>query len=193
MTANSMIQSLHAARNRAGMREEEFRDWLERDFGTRHISELGPKAPAALRAINGKADAVAKPTGRRQLGGSYAPKLQALWISAWNLGIVRNKADEAMLKFVERQTGIQRTEFLRDATDARKAVEALKSWVAREGGVDWSAHDDPQDAVIAAQMRKLGIDPSDVSISGKGTREAVASMGKVGLMQWLGDRIRRAK
>jgi hypothetical protein len=193
MTANSMIRSFHAARNRAGLRDEEFRDWLERDFGTRHISELGTKAPAALRAINGKADAVAKLTGRRQLGGPYAPKLQALWLSAWNLGIVRNQADEAMLAFVERQTGIQRTEFLRNWKDARKAVEALKSWIAREGAVNWGAFEDPQDAVIAAQISALNLKPEDVTISGQGMPEAVAAIGKIAVMQTLGERIRRAK
>lgn len=186
MTANSMIRSIHAARTRAGMREEEFRDWLERDYGTRHISELGAlNCQAALKVLNGKADAVAKPTGRRRLSGPYAPKLQALWLSAWNLGIVRNKADEAMLAFVERQTSIARTEFLRAAKDARKAVEGLKSWIAREGGVDWSRFEDPQDAVIAAQMRKLGTTIGEYA--------DLEKLGKVELMQALGERIRRAK
>ena len=204
MTANSMIRSFHAARNRAGLRDEEFRDWLERDFGTRHISELGPKAPAALRAINGKADAVAKPAGRHQLGGPYAKKLQALWLSAWNLGIIRNKDDKAMLAFVERQTGIQRTEFLRNWKDARKAVEALKSWIAREGGVNWTTgryrdayKNDPRYQVVAAQLRKLygKRDILDELVIALGTADLdnLRPDDWVQLQQTLGERIRRAK
>ncbi|NJL09057.1 MAG: DUF1018 domain-containing protein [Methylacidiphilales bacterium] len=93
-----------------------------------------------------------------EIDGPYGPKLRALWISAWNLGVVRDRTDAAMLAFVERQTRIQRTRFLRAAADARKAVEGLKAWISREGGVGWPASDDPlavRRAVIAAQWRRL--------------------------------------
>jgi hypothetical protein len=62
---------------------------------------------------------------------------------------------------VKRQTGLDHTRFLRDPQDARKAVEALKGWMAREGGVvwgsshgyDWLQHD--QGKVAWAQFRLL--------------------------------------
>lgn len=72
------------------------------------------------------------------LEGAYAKKLQALWIGAWNLGIVKNKSDKALLAFVKRQTKIEHTRFLRHKEDGDKAIEALKAWMAREAGVDWS-------------------------------------------------------
>lgn len=72
------------------------------------------------------------------LEGAYAKKLQALWIGAWNLGIVKNKSDKALLAFVKRQTGVDHTRFLRHKEDGDKAIEALKAWMAREAGVDWS-------------------------------------------------------
>ena len=75
---------------------------------------------------------------RNTLEGAYAKKLQALWIGAWNLGIIRNKSDKALLAFVKRQTGVDHTRFLRHKEDGDKAVEALKAWMAREAGVDWS-------------------------------------------------------
>ena len=77
---------------------------------------------------------------RKTLTGPYAKKLQALWIAAWNLGLVRNRDDAALLAFVKRQTGIDHTRFLHHADDAAKAIEALKAWLARDGGVDWT-HD----------------------------------------------------
>lgn len=79
-------------------------------------------------------------TGRRKLEGKYAGKLQALWISAWNLGITRSRDDKALLAFVKRQTGIDHVRFLRHGEDAAKAIEALKGWIAREAGVAWSIH-----------------------------------------------------
>lgn len=74
---------------------------------------------------------------RQVLEGKYAKKLQALWIAGWNLGIIRDRSDKALLAFVKRQTGIDHIRFLRDSDDAGRAIEALKSWLQREGGVDW--------------------------------------------------------
>jgi len=81
--------------------------------------------------------------------GKYAPKLRALWISAYHLGVVRNGDDKAMLAFVQRQTGLAHTRFLTDAADASKAIEALKSMIAREAGVEWPARGANDDAIAA--------------------------------------------
>ncbi len=85
-----------------------------------------------------------------------------MWIGAWNLGLVRNRDDKALIAFVERQTGIQHLNWLRDAADAAKAVEALKKWMERDGGVDWSEHrfqapveKQPGFKIARAQFRKL--------------------------------------
>jgi hypothetical protein len=119
----------------------------------------------------------------KRLTGPYARKLQALWISGWNLGVVRDRTDATMLAFVARQTGIEHTRFLRDAADARKAVEALKGWIAREGKVKWSEFDNEQDCVIAAQCRMLGLARSDVA-------KSLAEPDHIAVMQLLGRRVR---
>ena len=75
--------------------------------------------------------------GRLKLSGRYAAKLQALWIAGWNLGIFENRDDAALEAFVKRQTGLDAVRFCRDPQDARKAIEALKAILAREG-VDWT-------------------------------------------------------
>lgn len=79
-----------------------------------------------------------RPDGRQKLTGKFAGKLQALWIAAYNLGITRERDDAALIAFVKRQTGIDHVRWLKFAEDARKVVEAMKGWIAREGGVDWS-------------------------------------------------------
>lgn len=89
--------------------------------------------------------------------GKYAPILKALWLSAYNLGIARSQDDKALLSFVQRQTGVTHTRFLTDEADARKAIEGMKKWLARDGGVEWPGrgHLEAKRAVVIAQWRKL--------------------------------------
>jgi hypothetical protein len=98
---------------------------LDQDEAERVIKELrlaaGQQAGAPLGVRRAS----------RTAEGPYARKLQALWISLYNLGAVDNRDDAAMMKFVERQTGLSHTRFLQDAAEARKAVEALKDMLAR--------------------------------------------------------------
>lgn len=138
----SAVKSIYAGVRSLGIAEEEDRrDFFEQVTGKRRLREMSP----------GEKDAVAeelrrrgaRPTGRRRLEGPYAKKLQALWIAAWNLGITRSRHDEALLAFVKRQTGLDHTRFLVDAAAAARAVEGLKVWVAREGGVNWGDAERP--------------------------------------------------
>lgn len=74
---------------------------------------------------------------KQGLQGRFAGKLQALWIDGYNLGVIDDRRDTALLAFVKRQTKIDHTRFLVDATEAAKVVEALKDWFTRAAGVDW--------------------------------------------------------
>lgn len=133
------IALLHVAKRDLGLDDDTYRAVLERVTGKRSAKDL---SEAERRAVVDELKRQGfKPSsgGRRKaLEGRFAKKLQALWIAGWNLGIVRNRDDKAMLAFVKRQTGVEHTRFLHHAEDAAKAIEALKAWLAREGGVDWS-------------------------------------------------------
>ncbi|WP_409362078.1 phage protein GemA/Gp16 family protein [Bartonella heixiaziensis] len=83
----------------------------------------------------------------------------------WNLGIIRDRSDKALLAFVKRQTGIDHIRFLRDSDDACRAIEALKGWLQREGGVDWkgkkiqdSWQKMPGYLILCAQWKRLNPD-----------------------------------
>ncbi|MDF1778760.1 MAG: regulatory protein GemA [Rhizobiaceae bacterium] len=141
------IAILHVAKRELGLDDDTYRDVLERATGQRSAKGLSePQRRDALTELrrlgfvprpNGGTRASAK--GKRvAMEGKYAGKLQALWIAAWNLGIVRNRDDKALIAFVRRQTGVDDTRFLYHADDGAKAIEALKGWLAREGGVDWT-------------------------------------------------------
>lgn len=171
-----LTAAINVAWKARGLDEDTARDVYERVTGKRRLTLM---TDSEQRAVLTSLNASPTPARKKGLSGPYAGKLQALWISGWNLGVVHVRTDDAMLSFVKRQTGIEHTRFLRDAPDARKAVEALKSWLARQGGVNWGEYTDPQDCVVEAQRRKLGA-------------EAPAPIGasKTDYMNLLGERIR---
>lgn len=74
---------------------------------------------------------------RKHLEGKFASKLQALWIAGWNLGVFESRSDEALIAFVQRQTGVADVRFVHHAADARSAIEGLKKWIERKVGPVW--------------------------------------------------------
>lgn len=142
MTAATAAQigAIHTIAKRIGLDEESRRDLIAATTGKRSARELDMgeaiRVIDRLKTIQGGGSAPAA-KGARTLDGDYAPKLRALWISGWHLGVVHDRTDAALLSFLERQTGIAHTRFLRSPADARKVIEALKAWLARAAGVEW--------------------------------------------------------
>ncbi|ODR93545.1 hypothetical protein AUC70_11830 [Methyloceanibacter stevinii] len=155
--SKGQIKAIHTLKSRAGMDDDTYRDFLERETGHRSSKKL--TNGQAIGIIDGLKK-LSKPAQgaprKRGLPGPYAPKLQALWISAWHLGLTRNNRDSALLAFVKRQTGIDHTRWLREPAEAARAIEGLKSWIARAANVRWDEFDDPKCCVLAAQHRLLG-------------------------------------
>ena len=138
----SSIAAIHVAKKQLGLDEDTYRAKLTNITGkpsTKEMTEAERQKVLKVFRNEGFAPAPAarRPDGRAKLTGKYAKKLQALWIAGWNLGIFRERDDAALVAFVKRQTGLDAVQFLRHADDARKAVEALKAILARDGGVDW--------------------------------------------------------
>ena len=135
--------TIYAGLNQLGINDDEERRGLYcRITGQSRLSAMTPQQLDAvvieLRRLGFKPSAIIRHNGRRKLDGRYVAKIQALWIAAYNLGIIRERDDAAMAAFVKRQTGIDSPQWVNNAESARKVVEALKAWIAREGGVDWS-------------------------------------------------------
>ncbi|MAM10131.1 MAG: GemA protein [Rhizobiaceae bacterium] len=133
-------RTIHAISRKLGMDDEARRALYQRVTGKPTLTLMSGAEKDAVVAEFRRLGGDRRPDGRKKLSGPFAPKLQALWIGAWNLGIVENRDDKALLAFVKRQTGIDHTRFLYYADDAAKAIEALKAWMAREAGVDWRVH-----------------------------------------------------
>ena len=133
------LAKIHVAKKQLGLDDDAYRDVLDRTVGQRTAKGLSEaQCGKVLEEMNRLGFESSSGGHRKALEGRFAKKLQALWIAGWNLGIVRNRDDHALLAFVKRQTGLDHTRFLHHPEDAAKAIEALKAWLAREGGVDWS-------------------------------------------------------
>lgn len=200
------LAAIHVARKQLGLDEDTYRAVALRVTGkssARAMSE-GERG----RLLEELRRQGFKPA-RKTLEGPFAAKLQALWIAAWNLGIVDNNRDEALLAFVKRQTHIDHTRFLLDGEVAAKAVDALKAWMTREAKVDWSVGlhipdwlRAPGAQIAVAQWNILvaaEVEPADM----RGFRAFVADLAKpvdqmadrdwIPVMNKLGERVRTVK
>ena len=178
----AQIRAIHSYARAAGLDEDSRRDFMERETGKRSSSDLDVRQ--AIRVIDGlkKLAPAARPkpkaVGALELDGTFVPKIRALWISGWLLGVVREKTDRAMVAFVLRQTGVMNERWasktLEDPAAARKVIEALKSWLTREAGVDWKDEDPTgvgaKRAVYLALRRMLtaaDVDPAFMEFPGR--------------------------
>lgn len=158
MATATQLKKIHALRREVGLDEDSYRDLLQAVTGERSAKAIDVGAAARvidrlqglssnLRSGDGsracptsdskRGNASGLASGAMNLTGPYASKLRALWISGHHLGVVRDRTDRALCAFLKRQTGIEHTRWLRDAGDARRAIEALKAWLGREAGVEW--------------------------------------------------------
>lgn len=148
----SALAAIHVAKKQLGLDDDTYRAALVNITGkasTRDMTEAERnKVVAAFRDRGFKP---ASTGSRKRLEGKYAPKLQALWIAAWNLGVIDNRSDEALVAFVKRQAQVDHVRFLHDPADAAKAIEGLKAWIQRVAKVDWTV-----DTFLPDWMRSAG-------------------------------------
>lgn len=169
LATTSMISTIHVLKAKAKFDDDTYRDFLARRAnGKRSAKELttseAGRVIEALRSVAGEAEIRGAVAG---LDSAIGGKLRALWIAGYNLGIVRERTDRAMLAFLQRQTGVSHTRFLQNPQAASSAIEALKAWLERSAGVDWPSSKDlanlsdaeriiaSKRAIIEAQWKRL--------------------------------------
>ena len=95
------------------------------------------RGPATSRASLQPADQASRRTPLP--GGPPTRKLRALWHSAYHLGLIHDRSDDALGAWLHRLTHLDR-----DAGTASagldRPIQALKAWLARAAGVDWRPH-----------------------------------------------------
>jgi len=204
---SSPLAMIHVGKKQLGLDDDSYRGLLERVTGKRSAAALSEaERNAVVDEMRRQGFTPASKPSRKGLDGPYAAKLQALWIAGWNLGVVRDRRDHALIAFVERQTKISHTRFLRFPEDAAKVIEALKGWLARAAAVDWSAPPshapdyfaDDRFRIVTAQWRRLhaagetGLNGIMVRVTGKRDFASLDSGEWISLMNALGGRLRAA-
>lgn len=135
----STLAAIHVAKKQLGLDDDTYRATLLQIVGKDSAKAMTEaERQRVVEELRRRGFTKASNGPRKRLQGRFAAKLQALWIAGWNLGVVADRDDAALIAFVKRQTSIDHVRFVRDPEDADKAIEALKAWLAREAGVDWS-------------------------------------------------------
>ncbi|WP_142627836.1 regulatory protein GemA [Rhizobium sp. P007] len=77
--------------------------------------------------------------GKHKLSGKYLPKMRALWIACYNLGVIDDRRDSALEAFAmgRQLPDISDMRFVHKASDGATVIEALKGMLAR-AGVQWA-------------------------------------------------------
>ena len=160
LLSSAQLRTIHTLKGKARLDDGLYRDMLGR-FGVASSKALtSGQAAQLIDALQIAGPARPQHPKAVAMTGRYGGKIRALWISGWNLGVVRDRTDEAACAFVERQTGVLRTAWLVEPAAGRAAIEALKGWLAREVGVEWPAGRDTdirdhKRAVLVAQWGRL--------------------------------------
>lgn len=150
-------RTIHAMRKATGLDEAAYRGLLA-GVGVASSSDLSEaQADAVIARLRGL-----QASSHDRAEGPFAKKLQALWISGWNLGVIRNRSDAALHVWMDDRfgsQGITHTRFLIDQHQAQMVIEGLKAWLERQCGVDWPtgrAASGPAatQAVLVAQWRR---------------------------------------
>ncbi len=75
--------------------------------------------------------------GKHKLSGKYLPKMRALWIACYNLGVIGDRRDSALEAFAmgRQLPNISDMRFVHKASDSASVIEAMKGMLARAGVV----------------------------------------------------------
>jgi len=155
------IRRIHARARELGIDEDTRRAIQLRATGKASCKDMdAAELRRVVSAIDGRGP------GDRLPESDLLPKLRALWISGWHLGVVRDRTDAGLAAWLRRQTGLDAAAWA-NAVQLADTIEALRAWLARDGGVDWRPYvqvdrqgqardvERPRARVLEAQWRLL--------------------------------------
>ncbi|ECQ1025085.1 regulatory protein GemA [Salmonella enterica subsp. diarizonae] len=132
MERSKIIQLIHIAKSKLGMDTDTYRQMLLSITGKTSTSDMNPgqlnKVLAAMKAKGFVVKPASKARTTRQLADyPQAKKLRALWLEMYAQGIVRDSSEEALRRWVKRETGVDGLQWL-EPEMASSAIEKLKNW-----------------------------------------------------------------
>lgn len=136
---SAALAKIHIARKDLGLEETDYRAILTRVAGVKSASDLDADGQAKVLAEFTRLGWTAKQ--RRPKSGKAGVRLIfGLWSELGRTGFVRNASRQALLAFVERQTGVADPEWL-SPTQINTVVEGLKAMRARAKSKSVTGHE----------------------------------------------------
>lgn len=137
LTRPKLIQLIHIAKSQLHLDDETYRASLSRITGKNSTKNM---TLAELRHVfedlktKGFKTAPAKGTNIKKetsmAADDQSKLIRHLWLSLHGLGEVKNPSEQALAKYVERQTGVSALQWL-TMSQASMVIESLKKWEMR--------------------------------------------------------------
>lgn len=195
----AMMAKVHLAKKDLGLEDDDYRAVLERETGKRSAKDCShAELEAVLAAFErqGFKPKARAPRGRPATHG-VARKARALWISLWQLGVVRDPSETALERFARRQLHVDRLQWA-DQSRGNALIEALKTMAERAG---WSQKLPSRlpaaegvrllkDRLVSAQLTKLAAGGIGLDDWTAGNRSTWSTEKLIAAAERLGELVR---
>lgn len=134
MSKNKLIQLIHIAKGQLAIDDETYRQMLFSTAGkysTRQcsITQL-QEVLNSLKAWGFSVKPAKKAGSLKPDNSPQSKKIRSLWLSLADAGLVRDRSEEALARWVKRETEVETLQWL-DNVQAGRCIEMLKRWLAR--------------------------------------------------------------
>ncbi|WP_225087463.1 gp16 family protein [Pectobacterium colocasium] len=135
MTKNQLIKLIHIAKRDLQLDDDTYRQLLITVTGKSSTRDMVvPQLDTVLNAMKKrgfKIKAAKKASSTRPLDDSpQSRKIRSLWLEMADAGIIRDRSEVALARWVKRETGIDSLQWL-NSEQASAIIEKLKQWQRR--------------------------------------------------------------
>ncbi len=133
----AQLAKIHIAKKELQLTEEMYRDILHVNFGAKSSSNLNQfqadKLLDIFKAKGWKAKSSSKKSGKSpRYDDAQHRKIVATWITLADAGVIRNRKDQALQKYVKRVTGVDNLKWC-GVFECSALIESLKAMGKRNG------------------------------------------------------------
>jgi len=129
-----LVKLIHVGKRDLRMDDDAYRAALLALTGRRSTSDMAvaelEQVLAHLKRCGFKVQPAKKAGSRPQAASEQAAKIRALWLELHKTKKVRDPAEAALARWVERETRVAALQWL-DVATASRVIEKLKQWLAR--------------------------------------------------------------
>lgn len=129
----SKLAQIHIAKAQLAMDDDSYRAMLKRVAGADSAKELPDwKLDNVIKELKrlGFKSAVTK-QNRTLADDAQSSMIRGLWLELSDMGVVRNRSEEALARYVKRMAKVDALQWL-STKQASNIIESLKAWIERE-------------------------------------------------------------